>query len=256
MFRTKAGVTLPGVSLNVLLQLHEETRRRCGLSPLQQIEAASFSLAMVVRYALGLSAEAGNVCLLLQDGIPGCVVLATARHLLNGGSKATLILVEEEKSRSTELVSQLTTLERMGVQAQLWTSEKQNKEFAEIVSRSHNVICGLYRFVAPVSPFLTSIVNILNEAKTPVHSVVAPLNVNVDNGTAFTCPLFSSSTLSLGAPLHGLDAGETYVGRHYICDISIPPALFREKNIDMPVLFSEQPVIQIFPQTAATAQEP
>ena len=91
-----------------------------------------------------------------------------------------------------------------------------------------------------------SYVKVLNECQTPVHSVDAPLGINVDSGAPGADPLYSSSTLSLGVPFVGLADGNEYVGRHYVCDISATRALYtQDSGDDLGWLFAEQPVTQI-----------
>ena len=214
-------------------------------------EAASYSMAMVVRYALGLSAENSNVTAIVNDSFAGLVGLATIRHLVNAGSSIKLYVIADPDRLSEDLQLQLGILKKFGVTVDLYIQESQIKQSLEAiqssVGNSHNVIVGLFDLTNPQNNSLDSLIELLNESKTPVHCIDCPLGIDPDSGKAFDAPLYASSTLSLGSVFPGLFNGDTYVGRHYISDISVPKQLYLEFGSDLSILFHEQPVTQIFP---------
>jgi hypothetical protein len=124
--------------------------------------------------------------------------------------------------------------------------------FEKLVGSCHNILYGAFDLERDGGgtihgPRLTRIVNTLNEASTPVHAIEAPPGLNVDTGVPSSVQLFASSTLSLGIPLTGLHAGSELVGRHYVCDISLPLSMWRSFGVELAPLFAEQPVVQLFP---------
>lgn len=245
-FHTKSGLNLPGISLASYQELWHELLSGYGLHSAQCIEAASYSMAMVVRYALGLSAAGGQVCCLAADTPAGWTALATLRHLTNAGAKGIVIAAWDTQRLSIELELALKPLHMNGVPCRELAGLAKDSA-CELFASCHNVICGLFER-SPESPgSFDQLIETLNELQTPVHTIEAPLGVNADSGAALSCPLYASSTLSLGAPLQGLHSGHTFVGRHYLCDISIPPLLYRKYTENLGPLFAEQPVLQIFP---------
>ncbi len=248
-FQTKQGIQFNGVSAAQLNALRSELREEYGILPLQTIEAASYSMAMVVRFALGLSAAGGKVCAVAKDSLAGCIALATVRHLVNAGASAqVLLLVEDPTKISTELAQQALPLRKLQVPLPDLGAASEIDGFTEFLGSAHNVIFGTFAHETVGDEFVQGLSDLLNEERTPVHCIEAPAGVNPDSGAAFITPLFASSTLSLGAPFAGLYAGREYVGRHYLCDVSASAQLYRKHQCDdLSSLFSDQPVVQIFP---------
>jgi NAD(P)H-hydrate repair Nnr-like enzyme with NAD(P)H-hydrate epimerase domain len=249
LFRTESGHTFPGVSSGTFNSLLSELTESYGINSAQICEAVSYSMAMIIRVALGLSAEGANVGALVSDSLSGWCSLATIRHLANAGTKCHVIIVNKPSPGSETFQLQLKPLEKMKIDIAYWTTPEQTKDFVERIGSYHNILCGLYDQNQPENDFIKSICNTLNELQTPVHCIQAPAGLDVDSGERRSVPLFASSTLSLGIPLIGLQKGRDFTGRHYICDISLSRELYQKANTDLTSLFAEQPVVQIFPLT-------
>jgi len=250
LFYTKRKEEIPGISKAIYQETITRLHNEFGLSWGQTCEAAAFSMAMVIRYALGLSSAGGRSTIIASDCPSGWVALATMRHLLNGGALSVLFIMMKEGVPSAELSQQLYTLEKMGVTPIICDPNSVSQDFIDVVPETHNVICGLYGSENDYSEY----VDIMNDGSIPVHAIQSPLGVDVDSGASKGNPLFASSTLSLGLPFAGLHKGNDYVGRHYVCDISIPYALLEAQPaispIDsIPLIFSEQPVQQIYTES-------
>lgn len=245
-FRTEKGLTFQGVTWETLATMRRELFDSYGLVPLQLCEAAAYSHAMVIRFALGLYATAGEICVLARDNLCGYSALAAARHLVNAGARAKLVLLPGKRSETLE--RQLRPLRHSGLVPLTWGDDLDPEGFERILLNSHNVVCGIYDGARPADPELDQLVDIMNEVETPVHALEAPLGLHPDLGTAVSTPLYASSTLSLGCSLQGLWVGRDYVGRHYLCDTSFSPRLYTAHAADLSQLFSEQPVVRIFPQ--------
>lgn len=244
VFYDKTGYRFSAVSKQQLLDAREALRREYGLTSIQSAEAASYSLAMVVRFALGLSATGGKVCLLVNDSLAGEVALACARHLFNAGSEPLVIPFCVVSNASEGLRHQLSILSKMQVKVETMESLPQ---LGASVDQAHNLIFALFGGKVTSTFAMDDLVKLLNEARTPIHCVEAPYGVNVDTGQLDDEPLYASSTLSLGAPFKGLYTADDYVGRHYVCDISLTKTLYKAMGDDLTPLFSDQPVVQIFP---------
>lgn len=244
LFHSKTGFQFSGVSEQQLLNAREALKKNYGINLLQIAEASSYSLAMVIRFALGLSAAGGKVCIITNDSLAGQVGLACVRHLCNAGSEAVVIPLSPVSTASEEFKAQLNTLNRMNVRT---VSAKSIAEIGAVMENSHNVIFALYGGSISAPFQMDELVERLNEERTPIHCIEIPYGVNPDTGKAEDTPLYASSTLSLGAPLKGLYWGNEYVGRHYICDISLTAELYQSMGDNLAVLFCDQPVVQIFP---------
>lgn len=245
-FTAKNGVSLGGVTLSQYEEIWKLCVESYALLPLQMYEAASFSMAMVVRSALGLSAYEGKTIVVASDSAAGCVALASLRHLYMGGADGIVIFDGSPDAVSEDFSLELQQITSLGIP---WVplSDVINEGVEKFLENCHNLILGNFTRSLLFPEHLEAFISTLNEAQTPIHCIEAPLGVNVDTGKPLKEPLFASSTLSLGLPLIGLQAGIDFVGRHYLCDVSFPPALTEPYAAEIRRVFAEQPVVQLSP---------
>lgn len=247
LFHTKSGVAFPGVSLSALAGMRKALFEHYGLSMEQAAEGAAFSMAMVARSALALSAKDAMICVLASDTLSGGVVVAALRHIVCAGGQGHVCAIGSPSSFSASFERQLAILDKMGVPIDAWDSEEKAAEFSDLLSASHAAMLGLFEPLRPLSNVERSVISALNESTVPVHTIDCPAGVDPETGASDGSPIFASSTLSLGSPLLGLNPGSEYVGRHYLCDISFDASIYRLGGMNLCSLFAEQPVIQIFP---------
>lgn len=249
MFTSKSGIKIPPVQSADLKALRERLVSEYGISWVQIVEASSYSMAMVVRYALGLSAEGGKVACIFDDCLSGWVSLATVRHLVNAGAQTELIFIGDADTASEELKHQLAPLDKMGQSVTLWRDLDDAEAISGILSTCHNSLCGYFDIGRTPNAFHKAINDLLNDMSTPIYAIECPPGVDPDTGKSLGSPLFASCTMALGAPLVGLVEGFDYVGRYYVCDISLTQELW-SGSISGDVsgyhkLFAEQPVQQL-----------
>lgn len=254
-FETKSALRLPGCSVEELVGVWAQLGESFRLEPAQLVEACSYSMAMVARFALGQSASDGKVLVFASDSPAGWVALGAFRHLVNAGADGVVVVDRElsEIERLPELARQIGILERLEVPiVDLAGLLADGAE--KMLAHCHMALYGLFsreRYAQAPASFAT-LHEVLNEAATPVHCVECPGGLNPDTGSAQTDVLYASSTLSLGLPLLGLHAGREFAGRHYVCDTSCPRSLVAEvigaEAAEVyPRIFGEQPVVQMSP---------
>ncbi len=245
LFKTKAGLAFSAFRPESISRMHSALSE-LGITNTQIVEAASYSFAMVARFALGLSALGGKVCAVVGDCRAGYTALATLRHLVNSGAEGIILTLTDATKGSSDFKQQLLPLSKMGVPIALIDDASATSNLAQTVGDSHNVLCGLFGATDGVA-ITPALIERLNELQTPIHSVEAPIGVDLVTGAINGTPLFASSTLSLGAPFSGLHKGHEYAGRHYLCDISFTKSIYLAEGHDLAPIFSEQPVTQILP---------
>lgn len=210
-------------------------------------EAVSYSMSMVVRVALGLSAKGARVGAIVSDSFPGWCTLAAIRHLATAGTQCSIIYLEQAGEKSEMLQLEAAPLSHMQINMAEWDKIKSQAASGVLFADFHNLLWGVSDFEPAGHPRITEVCDVLNELQTPIHCIQAPAGIDINTGERKKTPLFASSTLSVGLPLRGMHRGRDFVGRHYICDISICSALYRSFGEDITEIFSEQPVVQIYP---------
>ena len=235
--------------------MRAKLKNEVSISDLQIAEMAAFSMAMVVRYALGLSSAGAQVGVLVADCLPGWVALATTRHLLNNGTLVTII----EQSGCSERSQTYQTLLKSALACAADYCPYDDGTALQLQLNSldnyHNLIVGCVDIGAAVasSPdhHTLTLVEAINEHPVPVHAIELTWGIDPHTAQRHASALYAASTLSIGVPLAALCAARDYVGRHYLCDISLPWSFYEQHNITSSALFSEQPVIQLkFPEDA------
>jgi NAD(P)H-hydrate repair Nnr-like enzyme with NAD(P)H-hydrate epimerase domain len=239
---TKSGIQVPSISAKQALELRQATMQEYGIPALLMAESAAFSFAMVVRNSLGLSAEGGRSACLVNDSFAGLVVLATARHLLNAGAEVELIFSGDISTLSSDIECSLNILGNYGCSLTVWDNPDDAANIGAILESCHNCLLGTTKLDVLDNPFQRATNNLLNELNTPIYCFDFPTQVDPDTGKSVGAPLYASATVCAGIPTTGIELAEDYTGRIYVCDSLIPKPLFEKFNIEMPTLFSEQPV--------------
>jgi NAD(P)H-hydrate repair Nnr-like enzyme with NAD(P)H-hydrate epimerase domain len=219
--------------------------KQLGLSPIQLVESAGFSYAMVARYALGLSSNQAAITVFASDTIYGWIALAGARHLLNGGAQVNVVLLPcIEEMRSGPGYGLLGPLLAHGANLIEWPDPLSFELVASVVERCHNVMCGTSD-AEGIARWVQSLTSFMNESAVPVHVVGTPPGLDPKSGALCKDALYASSTLSLALPLNALQANTDIIGRHYLCDLSWGLNHYRRLNYLGDPLFAEQPVTRI-----------
>lgn len=249
MFYTKSGQQIPGITIESLKSLRSELQNEFRISTLQMAECAGYSFAMVVRHAIGSYAAKSRLTAIVDDSIESSTILATTRHLVNAGGQAKIITCVDRNSMGEVNQVLIEPLTKIGVVVNQLSSVVQSIE-STINTESHAILFGpTHLALGSMNLQLSNLVEIINEATTPAHVVDLPLGLDPNNGEIAGPRIYAASTMSLGAPLVGLDKGHELVGRHFLCDLSIPIQLYAKYGIDIGEIFSEQPVVQITPAT-------
>lgn len=258
LFHTKSGIAFPGVTVSGLSEMRKALFDEYGLSIDQAAESAAYNMAMVVRSALALSAQDAMICVLASDNLAGRVVTAALRHIICAGGQGHVCAIGSPDSFSPGFEQQLKILDKMSVPIDAWDSEARAADFSGLLAGSHAAMLGIFDPSRNPTSLEQSVITALNESSVPVHTIDCPAGVDPATGASDENPIFASSTLSLGAPLLGLNPGSEFVGRHYLCDISFDQSIYKRGGMNLCSLFSEQPVIQIFPvrpQSGEAAEE-
>lgn len=248
-FHDAEGRCFDGLTIEKKSILFSQTEKLSGITKSKMIEAASFSLAMVIRYALGLNAKDGNLAVIVTDSLAGAVALAGARHLKNAGAVPTIYLLETPTSDSMLAEINIHSF----LETEIITEGMVIHELESRIHTYHNILLGVYDGNEKQKD-VSTLIELLNDASTPIHCVDGVPGIDPDSGAASKDKIFASSTLSLGAPYKGFKKAKEYVGRHYVCDLSIPKKLYKEVGHELNELFNSQPVVQIFPLEEKTEE--
>ena len=242
LFYTKAGLMFPGFSLAQVQGIRRELVSKYEISWSQMAEGAAYSLAMVMRYSLGLSLLEAQVGVIVGGGFAGLVALAGARQMQNAGAGVRLVRMDGALPNSPEIEAAMRTLNVMGV------PQHGLDDIESSLSGVHAVILAGVDVASNAQLLPPSVVEYLNESAVPIHCIDAPPGIDLETGTTLTGQIFAASTLAVGLPLAALHTAREVAGRIYLCDTSIPRELYKVANTNLGRVFTEQPIQQIFPK--------
>jgi NAD(P)H-hydrate epimerase len=165
--------------------------------------------------------------------------MVAARHLHNWGASISPVLAFEADHLKQVPAHQWRILKKMG----LALHERPELENAELFI---DALIG-YGLKGDPRPPVAGWIERANLAGQPILALDAPSGLDATSGTPGDPCIKAAATLTLALPKSGLLSPQAvdYVGELYLADISVPPGLYREINIDVPNLFAEDSILRI-----------
>jgi NAD(P)H-hydrate epimerase len=196
---------------------------------LQMMENAGRNLAEL---SLRAFVPAGVLVLAGRGGNGGGGLVA-ARHLINRGVPVAVALSHDESSMAPVPRHQLDILARMDV------TLLDQPERADLVI---DALIG-YSLRGDPSGRTAELIDWANEQGGPVLSLDVPSGLDVTTGTPSSPCVSAAATMTIALPKLGLR--HVQVGDLYVADISVPAALYRQLELDVPVLFRDDTLVKI-----------
>ncbi|HUZ68983.1 MAG TPA: NAD(P)H-hydrate epimerase [Candidatus Saccharimonadales bacterium] len=166
--------------------------------------------------------------------------LVAARHLVNRGVDARVVLASEPERLTPAAAHQLDILRRMDVAVD------------DSPSSTGLVIDALIGYSLDGKPRgrTAELIRWANRQRSPVLSLDTPSGLDVTSGEALDPCIAATVTVTLALPKRGLLLRSSAVGELWIADISVPRLAYQRIGIDIPQLFTAESVIPLSRQTA------
>jgi NAD(P)H-hydrate epimerase len=204
-----------------------------GIAPIQLMEVAGLQTARVAREMLGPDLGRRAVCILAGKGNNGGDGLVAARRLGGSGTSVEVITSFSPGEAQGLGAGSVVALQRSGVPVRQWRGTLPSADLYIDALLGFGASGGLRGAVAEMVESLTP-----GDARTLALDLPSGLDARTGE-TAGTC-VIADATVTLALPKTGLlarDAG-AYVGRLFVADIGVPPALLHGLGIDTTGLFS------------------
>ncbi|HMF84388.1 MAG TPA: NAD(P)H-hydrate epimerase [Acidimicrobiia bacterium] len=199
------------------------------ISLLQMMENAGRNLAeLCVRVFAPAS-----VVVLAGGGGNGGGGLVAARHLFNRGVPVAVALSHHESTMAPVPRQQFDILAAMDVPFLI------QPENADLVI---DALIG-YSLHGDPSGRTAELIKWANAYVGPVLSLDAPSGLDVTTGKPSNPCVSAAATMTIALPKRGLR--DARVGDLYLADISVPAALYRQLDLDVPVLFRDDTLVKI-----------
>jgi NAD(P)H-hydrate epimerase len=230
---------IPVLSTSQMVEVDRLMMEEYQITLLQMMENAGRSLAELARKKLGETAAGRSITILCGAGNNGGGGMVAARHLHNWGAAISPVLAFEADHLKEVPAHQWLILKKMG----LALHEQPELENADLII---DALIG-YGLRGDPRQTVAEWINRANRAGRPILALDAPSGLDATSGTPGNPCIKAAATLTLALPKSGLLSPRAvdYIGELYLADISVPPGLYREINLDVPNLFAKDPILRI-----------
>ena len=205
-----------------------------GIAPMQLMEVAGLQTARVAREILGPDLGGRAVCILAGKGNNGGDGLVAARRLAGWGAAVRVLTSLPLGEIAGLAAANLRPLLRDGVVVEAWSGTLPAADLYV------DALLGFGARGAPRGPIGAMIEALPGGAR--VLALDIPSGLDAATGEAAGACVTATATITLAVPKTGLlsPAAAPFVGRLWVADIGVPPALLAGMGVDVTGLFSHR----------------
>lgn len=236
---------IPFVTTEQMVEVDRAMIEDYRIELIQMMENAGRNLAHLARVRfLGGDPRGRRVVLLAGPGGNGGGALVCARRLANWGANVIVATSAPLESFTPVPGHQLDIVRRMGIPVLV-------DDTPPSVAAADLIIDGIVGYSLQGAPHGTAaqLIEWANSHPAPVLSLDAPSGVDTTSGQILSPAIRATATMTLALPKRGLRAPGVaeQVGELYLADISVPPALYREPALHLPVgsIFARDEVLRL-----------
>lgn len=234
---------LPLITSRQMREVDRVMVEEYGIQLIQMMENAGRSLAETARHLLDDSVIGKKIFVAAGKGNNGGGGLVAARHLSNWGAEV-IVLTENSRFSGTpgqqwEILQKLPVKFVMGESALNYISR----------TKAHLIIDSLIGYGLKGDPrdYLTTLIRKINRSGIPVLSLDIPSGLDATNGEIPSVCIQATATMTLALPKIGLmkTGFRPVVGKLFLADIGVPPALYRKLGWEIGSVFHSESVIEL-----------
>jgi len=237
IFKTEAGIKVPAVTVNQMIEIDRIAIEETGPNLFQMMENAGRSLAELTIKTLGKSWKKSEILILAGTGGNGGGGICAARHLANKGAKVYVCITSTEKLKDFPAY-QLHILRS--------TNAKQIS-FNELTQLNPDLIIDAiigYSLSGQPKGISAEMIEWVSKKSGIRFSLDVPSGVNATVGEVIGTFINPDLTMTLALPKTGLVNEVT--GELYLADIGIPSKVYEKLNLNYLSPFSEKYYIKLF----------
>jgi NAD(P)H-hydrate epimerase len=241
-----AETEFPSLTTEQMIEVDRAMIEDYEISLAQMMENAGRSLAHVARERFLKGNPGGkNVIVLAGTGGNGGGALVAARRLANYGANITVVTTLTAESYRDVPRRQLETLRHMAVPFR--KAESLNNDQSDYDLLIDGII-GYNLSGAPRGD-AAKMIRWANKGAAPVLALDVPSGIDATTGMAHDPSVKAAATVMLALPKIGLleDGAAANVGELYLADITVPPGLYAEPQINLQVghIFARNDIVRI-----------
>ena len=214
-----------------------------GILLIQMMENAGRNLAETARCLLNYSVAGKKIAIAVGKGNNGGGGMVAARHLSNWGARVTVLSEDSRFSNIPEL--QWKILQKLPVQfisGLAAVNQISSGKFDLFV----DALIG-YGLKGSPRGYIRKLINKMNDSKIPILSLDLPSGLDATTGEIASHCIRAVATMTLALPKTGLlkKNAQPVVGKLFLADIGVPPALYRKMGLFANPIFGTESVIEL-----------
>ncbi len=208
----------------------------------QRMENAGEQLARLARHLLDDEVVDRPLVVLAGRGNNGGGGLVAARYLLTWGAWVQVVLTHPAESYHGVPADQLQRLYALDAGI-AWAEEGWELPPTDLVI---DALVGGGLQGAPHGK-VRDLIHLANSSMAPIVSLDLPSGLNTTTGELYTPHIRAAATMALGLPKAGLPlaAKQGALGDLYLADVGIPPQLYAQLGLVVPLLFADGPLSRL-----------
>ncbi|MBX3014310.1 MAG: NAD(P)H-hydrate epimerase [Caldilineaceae bacterium] len=207
---------------------------------LQQIEYAGWNCAAFAKHLLDHDIIDRPIVILAGRGHKGACGLVAARHLINWGAWVQIVLTHPDDTYQGIPAQQVATVQAMGAPL-AWAEEGWELPPTDLVI---DALIGTGLQQAPHGK-ARDLIQLANSSRAAILSLDVPSGVDATTGALLTPHIQATATLTLALPKPGLVTAQAACGALYLADIGVPPTLYADLGLTVPLLFAQDTFLPI-----------
>lgn len=233
-------MNIPALTTDQMIEVDRLMIEEYGITLLQMMENAGRNLAEQARRVLG-DLNGRRIVVMCGTGNNGGGGMVAARHLHNRGAQVQVKLVGDRDGLKEVPAHQYRILQVLGL------CQNNNPDLAQ----ADLIIDALIGYGLsgnlhdPIAPWIER----ANQSTRPILALDAPSGLDTSTGTAGVPCIVATVTLTLALPKWGLltPAAQVVVGELYVADIGVPPELYAEPSLGIPVgaIFAADSIVRM-----------
>ena len=239
-FPTIARTQLPVLTTADMVEVDRLMIEEYDIRLIQMMENAGRNLADLAQAMLGGEVLDHPLLVLAGRGNNGGGGLVAARHLANRGADVQVMLARPMEAFSGTPAHQLDILLTMGVSVTI-AGDGWELPSADLII---DAIIG-YGLSGNPRGAAADLIQLANSHPAPILALDAPSGLDTSTGTAYDPCIRAAATMTLALPKAGLFVAPDCTGDLFLADISVPPALYEDLDIDLPPIFTRAPILRI-----------
>ena len=212
------------------------------ISLLQMMENAGLNLALLASWRFLAGNHVGKrVTILAGKGGNGGGALVCARHLVNWGAEASVVLTAPRSQLGEVPGHQFSILKKIGV-PDIQASDIHGLPETDLIIDG---IIGTSLNGDPRPP-ADNLIRLANDHPAPILALDISTGLDADTGEIFDPAVMAEVTMTLALPKQGLlqVSAKPWVGDIYLADISVPTSLYNDLGVPSPI-FHNGPIIHL-----------